>query len=231
MPGHRTLVYGGFFGPFAAVREACQSNNLGHPLHHNIRAGNWLVDYLVSRLTHLDSDSAQPFKAWATHVAELLKAIPRFLVPKFFSAFVFAVCYQAQSVIEERAQPWMSSGPFFRQLSVATHQFVAQLRSAQFDTYTYSMSAGLPHFAVGWTRSWGRDTFIAFKGGLLLPGMHKVAREVILQFASCLRHGLLPNLLDSGRNPRYNCRDACWWFMKALKDYVECTGDTAIWRT
>lgn len=91
------------------------------------------------------------------------------------------------------------------------------------------MSAGHPHFSTGWCRVWGRDTFIAFKGCLLLTGMIEEAHEIILEFASCLRHGLLPNLLDAGNNCRYNNRDACWWFIRAIKDYIEFTGDTKIW--
>ena len=47
-------------------------------------------------------------------------------------------------------------------------------------------------------------------------------------FGSTLRHGLIPNLLDNGNNPRYNCRDGCWWFIKAVKDYIEFTGDAGI---
>lgn len=82
------------------------------------------------------------------------------------------------------------------------------------------MSAGLPHFASGWARCWGRDTFISLKGILLIPGLYAEARSIILQYASVLRHGLIPNLLDGGRNPRYNSRDACWWFIKSIKDYL-----------
>jgi len=36
---------------------------------------------------------------------------------------------------------------------------------------------------------------------------------------------LLPNLLDNSKNPRYNNRDACWWFIKSLGDYVDFTND------
>lgn len=37
-----------------------------------------------------------------------------------------------------------------------------------------------------------------------------------------MRHGLIPNLLDP---PRYNCRDATFFFMKACNDYIEETND------
>lgn len=52
-----------------------------------------------------------------------------------------------------------------------------------------------------------------------------MAKKTLLFYASYLRHGLLPNFLDNGRNPRYNNRDVCWWFIKAIRDYLEFTED------
>lgn len=35
-----------------------------------------------------------------------------------------------------------------------------------------------------------------------------------------MRHGLIPNLHDRGNNTRYNARDATWFFLQAIKDYI-----------
>lgn len=77
-------------------------------------------------------------------------------------------------------------------------------------------------------RCWGRDTFISFNGLLLVPGYYNEAKQVLIDFASTMRHGLIPNLLDSGNKPRYNARDSVWFFLQAIKDYILFTKDYSV---
>lgn len=84
-----------------------------------------------------------------------------------------------------------------------------------------SLSAGLPHFSEGIWRNWGRDTFIALPGIFLLTGRFEDAKNLILAYAGTLRHGLIPNLLAEGKSPRYNCRDAVWFWIVAIIRYIE----------
>lgn len=93
--------------------------------------------------------------------------------------------------------------------------------SSKFLEFRSSMCAGLPHFSTGYMRCWGRDTFISLKGLFLSTGLYKEAKDTIIYFAKVERHGLIPNLHDQGNNTRFNARDATWFFLQGIKDYVE----------
>ncbi len=88
--------------------------------------------------------------------------------------------------------------------------------------------AGLPWFR----ESWGRDTFIALPGTLLVTGMFEEAREVIRQFAQWQNRD--PQSPDCGRIPNrvrhpgdiiFNTVDGTPWFIRAVIDYLQYTGD------
>jgi len=78
-----------------------------------------------------------------------------------------------------------------------------------------------------WFSEWGRDSMISLPGLLLCTGRHALAREVLAQHASRMEDGLLPNFIDEQGRAQYNSSDASLWYLNAIREYVEWTGDYA----
>jgi glycogen debranching enzyme len=112
---------------------------------------------------------------------------------------------------------------FLQSLALVSVQQTGYVRTASLwpDKEVPSLAAGLPHFAVDWARCWGRDVFLAARGLLLGTGRFAEAKEHILAFGSVLKHGMIPNLLSSGDAPRYNARDAIWFYLQFIQDYTK----------
>ncbi|MEM5328390.1 amylo-alpha-1,6-glucosidase [Paraburkholderia sp. JHI2823] len=71
-----------------------------------------------------------------------------------------------------------------------------------------------------WFTDWGRDTFIAMRGLLLANGRYEEAGAILLEWASTVSEGMLPNRFpDAGGAPEYNSVDASLWFVVAVHDY------------
>lgn len=197
------LVYAGFGGVFQTVLRVKRTKNLNEGVYQNLREGNWLMDYYLNRCRrykHLSS-----FVEYLERVFGLIGSLPRYLVPRYFTEFIYKL------MLTVKAQTKRTTD-FEQSLVLAVNQFINYFPSCPLPDKTL-IAAGLPHFSVGWSRCWGRDTFISSDILRIYPN---IFREVILQFGSALRHGLIPNLLDEGRRPRYNCRDACWWYIRAI---------------
>ncbi|KAH7647596.1 Gdb1p glycogen debranching enzyme [Cryptosporidium bovis] len=113
--------------------------------------------------------------------------------------------------------------PLYIHLLLATYQVYSYVPSSPLicKSRIPSISAGLPHFSTGFMRSWGRDTFIAFRGILLSSKRYIEAKQEILGIARLMKNGLIPNLIDSGNSPRYNARDATWFFVNAVMEYCK----------
>ncbi len=80
--------------------------------------------------------------------------------------------------------------------------------------------AGFP-----WFSEWGRDAAIALPGLLLATGRFALAREVLLTLANGMEEGLLPNFIDENGEAHYESADASLWFLNAIRQYVDWTGD------
>lgn len=161
---------------------------------------------------------------WITENFELVKKVPNYLVPKFFYYVVMTLYCAARERIVQMMPSFIAKGDIFvKSLALGSVQMVGITTSTGLhpkDTIG-SMAAGLPHFSTHHMRCWGRDVFISLRGLLLLTGRFQEAKAHIKAFASVLKHGLVPNLLDAGRKPRYNARDAVWWCLQAIKEYCE----------
>jgi glycogen debranching enzyme len=131
--------------------------------------------------------------------------VPPFLRPRYF-ALVISGAYKAarRAVLEQCSDFVLTGHGFTQELAMSAVQMHGMVESASLNpgNITPSLAAGLPHFTVGWARCWGRDVFISLRGLFVTTGNFKGAENHILAFASTLKHGLIPNLLDSAQNPR-----------------------------
>ena len=91
--------------------------------------------------------------------------------------------------------------------------------------------AGLPWFRD----NWGRDTFIALPGTLLVSGQFDQAKAVLSNFARYqnLReprdkeYGRIPNRVSATERTIYNTVDGTPWMLREALEYIRYTGDKA----
>ena len=237
VPNYGSLIFCGLQGFVNILEKARLYNDLGHPFYQNLRAGNWMMEYIVRRLK--SSCQNNPYRLGLLDLADWLDAqfnfiykIPRYMIPAYFDALITSLYSKILSHCFGKMSKFIQNGSsFIQSLALASVQLVGISKSAKLpntlvnglsNDHLLSIAAGLPFFSHGIMRNWGRDTFISLKGLLLLTNRLDDAKNLILTYASCLRHGLIPNLLGEGKCARYNARDAVWWWLKGIKDYSEC---------
>lgn len=198
--------YAGLYGVIPIIRQIVRYNLLSHPLLENIRQGNWLMDYLVNRLdTHPNLSLIQQ------HIREefeFIKQCPRNTRPIKFCHFMILL----GDVFERHVAKRMGLCKGNNHITVATLQFTNRLP----DESCTLITAGFPHFSSGYMRYWGRDTFIAAIGILLVTNRTDELRCLLLDYASTSRHGLICNLRGDGEHARFNSRDAIWWWLLVI---------------
>jgi glycogen debranching enzyme len=213
IPGHGKLVYAGFQGWWSILKNIIQANDLAHPLCQHLRHGQWALDYISGRLERISKKDgyerlAKP-AAWVKERFDAIRKLPNFLLPRYFGLVIRAAYMAAWTRGLELLNENVRKGQWFlKDLAMVSVQQTGYVKSASLypKKAVPSMAAGLPHFAVEWARCWGRDVFISARGLYLATGRYADCKEHIIAFASVLKHGMVPNLLSAGKNPRYNAR-------------------------
>uniref|UniRef100_A0A3P8XNX5 Glycogen debranching enzyme n=1 Tax=Esox lucius TaxID=8010 RepID=A0A3P8XNX5_ESOLU len=240
IPSWTSFKYGGLQGLMSVMADIRSKNDLGHPVCDNLRQGDWMIDYVSNRLVNHGGALGEVGK-WFEEMFHYLKHIPRYLIPCYFDAILVGAYTTALDSTFKMMSSFVQNGstfvkllalgsvqmcgvgssPALPPLSLALPDVPYRLNkeTGKKEQCCVSLAAGLPHFSSGIFRCWGRDTFIALRGLMLVTGRHLEARNIILAFAGTLRHGLIPNLLGKGICARYNCRDAVWWWMQCIQDY------------
>lgn len=88
-----------------------------------------------------------------------------------------------------------------------------------------SIIAGYP-----WFTDWGRDTMISLPGVCLVTGQIEEAKRILIDYASQMRKGLIPNRFVEGASPDYNTADASLWFVNAAYRVLNAEWDSAFAR-
>jgi predicted glycogen debranching enzyme len=80
-----------------------------------------------------------------------------------------------------------------------------------------------------WFTDWGRDTFIALRGLCLTAGRWREAGDILLEWASTVSEGMLPNRFPDGSDPpEYNAVDASLWYIIASSELLVLTASSDI---
>lgn len=225
IPTYGNLVYAGLEGWNLILKKVIWNNDLGSPICDHLRDGEWALDYVVDRLDKYVAHSKHlgQFQDWLRSRIDAIRVVPYFLRPHYF-ALVIGTAYEAARfrVLRQLDDNIKVSTNFIQSLALTSIQMVGFMNNTSLKPKEKiaSVAAGLPHFSNDYMRCWGRDVFISFRGMFIVTGRYEDARQHILGFAQTLKHGMIPNLLDAGRNPRYNARDAAWFFIQAIQEYV-----------
>lgn len=182
VPGYGPLVYCGLVGAaavFDKARRLLPREQLQQPISQNLMEGTWLLEYMIDRLTEPALLPLQQQMQETLRLLQQLKGYP-WIRPYITDRLISGVYAQAGALVLSRLPGAASTAtaaasaidPLLLHLLTATLQFYGRVPSAPivWGTNDPSLCAGLPHFTTGFMRNWGRDTFIALNGNLIITG-------------------------------------------------------------
>jgi glycogen debranching enzyme len=185
VPNIGPMTYCGLQGIMNMIKPIRETNDLGHPLCDNLRSGHWLLGYTSNRLNL--RPSIKRLHEIISNIFHHLTLLPHYLIPSYFDAVISQIFQLMIDTCYSKMNQFVANGSsFVKLLALGSVQLYGDVPSATLPPYLKgmdtigSLAAGLPHFSVGFMRCWGRDTFIALRGLLMVTGRFDEARSVIV---------------------------------------------------
>ena len=205
-------------------------------LYSDIAEKDSLIEYLLERMNNIKSFNFMN-EYLKKNILFNYKQLPSHLKPLFFESIIISIY---QNIIRISLQnidyTLLNFGDFATALSLCRYEFFGMIspgssfmhdlsKNLNNSIQNMSISKGIPYNTVGSERMYFRDTLIGFKSLFLISDSYKEGKNILKIIASCLRHGLIPDHFDEGEKPRYNSRDTCWYFINAVKNYINYSKD------
>ena len=203
-------------------------------LYYDIAENDHLIEYIFDRINNINSFSL--IRDYINNnILEDYKQLPSHIKPIFFESIIISL-YQNIIRISLLNIPYyiLNFGDFSTALSLCRYEFFGNLSSSftidiskkqNSEKNNISISKGIPYNTIGGKRMYFRDTLIAFKSLFLITNSFNEGKNLLKIIGSSLRHGLIPDMFDEGQKPRYNSRDTCWYFINAVKNYINYSKD------
>ena len=205
-------------------------------LYNDISQNDNLLEYLIERISNIESFILL-YNFIKENIFHQYKKLPYHIKSLFFESIIISL-YQTIIRISLQNMPYsiLNFGEFSTALILSSFQFYGKInpkssfirnisRKNSDLIENISISKGLPFNVTGTKRMYFRDTLISFKSLFLISNNFQEGKKILKIIGSTLRHGLIPDMFDEGEKPRYNSRDTCWLFIKAIKDYISYTKD------
>lgn len=140
-------------GPWTTFTTGCRSEP---PYTSKVTKDHLTVSRQTGDLPRL----AKPAEWLKTRFDIIRSTCPSFMRPKYFALVIYTGYKAARRAVVEQCSEFISTGhSFTHDLALAAVQQYGLVKSASINPAkpVPSLAAGLPHFAAGWARCWGRD--------------------------------------------------------------------------
>ena len=216
------FLYSGLTELIEIIKNIKKNNSpdLKSLLYENISENDDLLKYTLDRINNINT--FYPILIYIKeNILKYYKKLPQNIKTYFFESLIYSLYHTVIKIsFKNLPSHIINFGNFSKKLSLTKFEFISKDLSQNI-----SISKGFPNNEVGFNRMYLRDLLISFRSLFLISKFYNDAKNILKIIASSLRHGLIPDRFDSGKKPRYNSRDTCWYFINAIKDYINFSKD------